>query len=516
MKKALKSLAFSALVGTLIFTSSCTEDEDPIDIIDPGDNVGSFSVADGIYIASVSGSDTTVSTSHKLNDTNVEGPDFGTQERSGYATAYVYLESGAHTFMQIEDRKASQVYGGSASVNNDDEADNTDDYTGGYTVVDLSSAAGTFNVSDAGLYLVTFDTQTSEALVVKVDSWGAIGGAVFSDACTSDGFNSDVDLDADVATSADGSSFQGSGIILKDAEFKVRFNDSWKIDRRTDKSSYDDANGYVVLTNLGGTPEALVEGGANIGLADNSIENGIYDISFNVDGDGVPSISLTKTGDAPDCAFDPANFTWGIIGAATQPDGWSSDKKLTYINGDGGVHKWRAVFPLAGGMADNQFKFRTDDTWATKLLPTTATVTLNTEDGTITDDGATNSDGQWFVADGKSGLYYFEINTADQGVTWNIIIDEASFEIIGAATPGGWDAGTAMTYNDDLASSTVSGIALTDGEYKFRVNSAWDFNLGGSLDGLTFNGSNLTATAGTYDVTITTADGGVTYTATVE
>ncbi|NQZ77223.1 MAG: hypothetical protein HRT61_14150 [Ekhidna sp.] len=516
MKNALKSLAFMALMGTLIFASSCSDDEESINIIDPGDNTGSFSVANGIYIASISGTDTTVATSSKLNDTRVEGPDFGTQERSGYATVLTYLTEGAHTFMQIEDRSATQVYGAAASVNNDDDADNTDDYTGGYTVVDLSGTPGTFNVSEAGLYLVTFDTQTSEALVIKVDSWGAIGGAVFSDACTSDGFNSDVDLDADVTTSADGSSFQGSGIILKDAEFKVRFNDSWKVDRRTNKDSYDDANGYVVLTNFGGTPEALEEGGSNISLADNGIENGIYDITFEVDGDGVPSISLGKTADAPDCAFDPANFTWGIIGAATQPDGWGSDKKLTYINGDGGVHKWRAVFPLAGGMADNQFKFRTDDSWATKLLPTTATVTDNTDAGTISDDGATNADGQWFVADGKSGLYYFEINTPDQGATWNIIIDEAAFEIIGAATPGGWDAGTAMTYNDDLASATVSAIALTDGEYKFRVNSAWDFNLGGALDGLTYAGSNLTATAGTYDVTITTADGGVTYTATVE
>ena len=44
-------------------------------------------------------------------------------------------------------------------------------------------------------------------------------------------------------------------------------------------------------------------------------------------------------------------------------------------------------------------------------------------------------------------------------------------------------------------------IAMTAGEYKFRFNNGWDINLGGSLDKLQFDGSNITIDeAGTYDV----------------
>ncbi len=539
MKNALKSLSFLTLIGALIFTTSCGSDDGGTTIIDDDDDTGSFIVADGLYIAGISSTDTTVVTGNVLRDTKVEDDGFGTKERSGHMTTFTYLEAGSFLFVEVDDQEASAAYGGSTSTYNDDEADNTDDYTGSYTVVDISGDATSFDVAESGFYHVIFDTQADEALLVKVDSWGVIGGAVFSDACTSDGFNADIDLTETSASAADGAVYDGTGIILKDAEFKVRYNDSWKIDRRTDKSSFDDVNGYVALTNLGGTPTALEEGGANINLSDNSIANGTYDITFSIDENATAEISLSSTGDAPVCDFDPDNFTWGIIGSATQgdpgngtgvcdesgtgtaTDGWNNEKRLVYINGDGGVHKWRGVFPLAGGTENNAFKFRTDCTWATKLLPTTANVTDNTEEGTITDDGDTNADGQWFVADGASGFYYIIISTSDNGDTWDITIDEAEFQVIGEGSPvGNWDAGNgiAMTYNDDLASATLAAGDYTTDGWKIFVNQSFDYNLGGTIDGATaleFDNStfNLDA-AGNYSVTISTSDGGVTYTAT--
>ena len=539
MKKALKSLGFLTVLGTLIFISSCGSDDGGGIIIDDDDDVGSFTVADGLYIAGLSGSDTTVVTGNKLSGTEVEDDGFATKERSGHSSVFTYLEAGTFVFVEVEDQEAVNVYGGGTSEYDDDDTDNTDDYTGGYTVVDLSGTASTFSVAESGMYHVIFDSQTDEALLVKIDSWGVIGGAVFSDACTSDGFNADVDLDATVSEDANGASYTGEDIILKDAEFKVRYNNNWKIDRRSDKSSFEDVNGYVALTNLGGTPTVLEAGGANINLGDNSIENGIYDITFSIDENGAGEISLTKTDDAPECAFDPDNFKWGIIGSATQgdpgngtgvcdesgtgtaTDGWNSEKDLVYVGQDGSTHTWRGVFPLAGGTEDNAFKFRTDCTWATKLLPTTATVTDNTEAGTITDDGETNADGQWFVADGASGFYYFVISTSDQGATWNLTIDEAEFQVIGEGSPvGNWDAGNgiALTYNDDLASATLSAGDYTTGGWKIYVNQSFDYNLGGSLDGTTaleFDNSTFElGAAGNYSVTISTDDGGVTYTAT--
>lgn len=514
MKNVIKSIGLLLALSMLIIVASCGDDDDEPKIVI---TEGTHSVSNGLYVGV--DSETPVSGSNLLSLTKVEGPSFGTQDRAGHYTGYMFLAAGSYVFMDIVDQETEATYGGASSTYDDDAGDNTDDYTGAYTVVDgLSSSTAPFAVASSGMYHVIFDTQMDEALIVAIESWGAIGGAVYESACVSNGFNSDVDVTEVSSNATDGAVYTGSGIILNAGEFKVRYNDNWKIVRRidialpTDDTVYEDQYGYVALTNLGGTLGALEEGGANIVIGDS--DTGTFDVTVTISNTGLVTVSIAKTGDAPTCAFDPDNFTWGIIGAATQPDGWDSDKKLAYADGNDGVHKWRAVFPLNGGGTDNnQFKFRTDDTWATKLLPTTVTVTDNTN-AAITDDGETNSDGQWYVADGASGLYYFEITTADFGVTWNMTIDEAVWEVIGAASPGGWDAGTVLTYGDDLASASAS-MAMTADEYKFRANGAWDYNLGGALDALVYNGGNLSiAGAGTYTMTMTTADGGVTWTAT--
>ena len=516
MKNVLKKLSLLLSFALVIMLISCKNDDGP----KIGGDGGSFNVADGFYLAKVNGEGYTIANGNKLKATKVEADGFGTQVRDGFYQGYMFLSVGSYIYGEVFDQELSQELGGTASTFNDDESGNGDSYNGSYTVVDLS-AGGTasFSVATAGMYLVTFDSDTEEGLLVPITDWGVIGGGVFESACVSNGFNSDIDIDVASATEADGAVFSATGIILKNGEYKFRINDNWKIDRRSDNSSFDFANGYVALTNIGGSSlSALEEGGANIPIS--GANNGTYTITLTINASGQISVTLTKTGDAPVCTFDPANYTWGIIGAATQGSegraGWSDDKKLTYINGDGGVHKWRGVFPLAGGTADNMFKFRTDNTWATKLLPTTANVTDNTAEGTLSDDGDTNSDGQWFIADGRSGFFYIVISTADQGATWDISIDEASFGIIGDGAAGWGDTDdVVMTYDDNLMSASANTNLVSTGSFKFRVNASWDFNFGGALEALVYNSNNLTVTnSGNYNVTITTADGGETYTAT--
>lgn len=72
--------------------------------------------------------------------------------------------------------------------------------------------------------------------------------------------------------------------------------------------------------------------------------------------------------------------------------------------------------------------------------------------------------------------------------------------IIGAATPGGWDNSTALTYN--ATSMKWEGVVtMTAGPYKFRANNAWTINLGGSSESLTYDGPDITLDAdGTYFV----------------
>jgi hypothetical protein len=76
--------------------------------------------------------------------------------------------------------------------------------------------------------------------------------------------------------------------------------------------------------------------------------------------------------------------------------------------------------------------------------------------------------------------------------------------IIGTATPNNWDADQPMTY--DVASDTWKiTLNLKAGEFKFRANSAWDINLGGSKGDavLKFDGDNLKLAAdGNYTVSL--------------
>jgi len=80
--------------------------------------------------------------------------------------------------------------------------------------------------------------------------------------------------------------------------------------------------------------------------------------------------------------------------------------------------------------------------------------------------------------------------------------------IIGTATPHGWDASTAMTY--DVASNKWSiKLNLAPGALKFRANDAWDINYGpadaNALSGkLIFNdpGAVTINDAGSYTVTL--------------
>ena len=527
MKKVIKLMSLLLALSMLIVAASCGDDDDP-----PigGDDEGSFKVADGLYIAGVSGEDITAVAGQKLGATKVEAASFGTQDRDGYFSVFTYLASGSYLFIDVADQESEKTYGGELTTFNDDSGENGDSYTGAYSVISgLSTANATtdaFKVSTAGYYHVVFDTQEDEALLIKIGSWGVIGGAVFSDACKTDGFNSDVDL-KETSANAEGATYAGTGIILKGTDFKIRYNDSWKIDRRmgtlpADDTAYEAKHGYVALANFGGTIGALEEGASNIGLSDNNLADATYDISVTFDANGAPSIVLTSVEDAPVCAFDPDNYAWGIIGGATFKD-WEDDKDLTYINGEGGVHKWRGVFPMAdGGGGDAEFKFRTDDSWAVKLTSgsegESVTVVDNTLTGTLSDNGASNGDGAWFVEALPGDFLYVEISTEDSGKTWTLTFDEASWEVIGAAS-GGWeeDDGVALATDDNLVSASNVDVTLTADEYKFRLNEVlWDFNVGGDLDALVYNGENIKGTTtGAHTVIIKTADGGVSYTATV-
>lgn len=96
-------------------------------------------------------------------------------------------------------------------------------------------------------------------------------------------------------------------------------------------------------------------------------------------------------------------------------------------------------------------------------------------------------------------LYWVYLNLP--GLTYSLT-EITTIGVIGNATPGGWDASTALTPSADFLTWT-GDITFGAGEFKFRANDAWDVNLGGDLTNLVQNGSNLaTPGEGTYTVTL--------------
>ncbi len=107
---------------------------------------------------------------------------------------------------------------------------------------------------------------------------------------------------------------------------------------------------------------------------------------------------------------------------------------------------------------------------------------------------------------GAPGYYYVKADT--EALTFEMTA--TSWAVTGSATPNGWPgddpiatADQDMTYNAETKVWEID-VDLVAGEFKFRANDAWDYNLGkddngdGSLD---FNGGNFNVdTDGNYHI----------------
>ena len=96
------------------------------------------------------------------------------------------------------------------------------------------------------------------------------------------------------------------------------------------------------------------------------------------------------------------------------------------------------------------------------------------------------------------GGYFFTVNLAEQKAVFH------KFEtvgIIGSATEGDWATDTLLALDPatGLFSTTTT---FKDGVFKVRFDGGWDNNLGGSLDNMVHNGSDIAVKAGTYEVVL--------------
>jgi hypothetical protein len=119
----------------------------------------------------------------------------------------------------------------------------------------------------------------------------------------------------------------------------------------------------------------------------------------------------------------------------------------------------------------------------------------------VTYGGANNklvANGAALVA-GVSGWHRLTVDT--KALTYEI--KEYRIGLVGSATPNGWDAPDQKMEYDHATGTWNITIDLVSGDIKFRVNDDWGWNLGGPLDALTVDGSNISVTAGKYTITLT-------------
>lgn len=86
------------------------------------------------------------------------------------------------------------------------------------------------------------------------------------------------------------------------------------------------------------------------------------------------------------------------------------------------------------------------------------------------------------------------------GMTYSV--DPITMGVIGSATPDGWDSDQDMTYNPASKKWEIT-MDFTDGEFKFRRDNDWGWNLGlltGSNSELVGSGANIPISAGNYTI----------------
>lgn len=232
-------------------------------------------------------------------------------------------------------------------------------------------------------------------------------------------------------------------VTLATGEMKIRKNNDWAVNYGDDGAN--------------GTLEA---NGANI-----AVKAGTYRITFN----------------ESTLAYKVEKFYWGLVGSAT-PNGWNGpDQKMVY---DPFTDQWRAIVKLL----DGELKIRQADDWGTNYG----------------DDGANNTldlNGANIVV--KKGTYLVTFNANDLKYTIEKI---DVWGIVGSATAGGWNGPDAKFFPDFSKEKVwkLSGIKLTDGEIKFRLNDDWAVNYGddGANGTLEAGGANIVVKAGTYDIVL--------------
>ncbi|MBQ8048010.1 MAG: DUF5115 domain-containing protein [Prevotella sp.] len=171
------------------------------------------------------------------------------------------------------------------------------------------------------------------------------------------------------------------------------------------------------------------------------------------------------------------NFAEYIYEAGNDNNWGEVQKPLYCADGQGTYTGWFEVRQASWGIG---FKFRgAADNWDEG----------NWGAGTFSDEGGTLTDTEAGNLEATPGFYRADVNLATMTYTLTRV---NTIDVIGDATPNGWDAGTELTYNANELCWEVT-LDLKEGSMKFRANGTWsndDGNWGGASYNDIRNGSN--------------------------
>ena len=185
----------------------------------------------------------------------------------------------------------------------------------------------------------------------------------------------------------------------------------------------------------------------------------------------IPSkwIDITETPAAESYLWVPGNG-----------NGWNHGVAPILVSSDGEIYEGYAYM-------DGDFKFTTVDYWGEEL--NNGSFTTVTDNIDLGDGGGGN-----LGFTGDAGMYYIVVNMADMSITATPV----TWSVIGGFN--NWGGDEFLTYDTANHCMSVTITFDTDTEWKFRRDSDWAINFGGSLDALEQDGANFSATAGTHTI----------------
>ena len=165
-------------------------------------------------------------------------------------------------------------------------------------------------------------------------------------------------------------------------------------------------------------------------------------------------------------------------------DGWkSNDQKLALVDDAKGVYTGYVYLadPNAAGF---EFKFqRAQGNWDTAIGADTFVsfggAAIGVDNGNI-------------GVNAGEGVYYMDVNLSEGTITATKV---ETMGMIGGFN--NWDGDAKMTWNAEEYCFEATNAGVTADGWKFRVNSDWGINLGGSLNNLTAGGDNIAVAGNT-------------------